>query len=269
MKRLVNNFKRAIGSRILNPRLAYTHLFVDDTVMNSMIHVQNPFSFFWPDGEPIATASIEARNSSGILVKKAVYSIQPFGTLALDLHLFLADLPEKPAFGTVTIDLIPPKNYRHFLRQITNDVPIIASPFWVRFSSPINSSQGYSHSIEADHAKTRGVPAFISRYFTSQELGGPWESNRLVSLYNSNFARGVIVNHSGETSEVTMSWRNQLGQDICQEERNLPPRGVLILDTPKNFNGDVYLSVNQLPTPNAKPYVFVFEHSGEFGFTHG
>ncbi len=269
MKLDIHSFRRFCANRFLCPRLAYTHIFVQDKSMQSMIHVQNPFSFFWPDGNTRAKALVELRDEQGYLLSKLSRQIQPFGTLALAIDDLLYGLTEKPYFGSITVDLIPTLKYRRHLRKLTDGIPLIASPFWMRFFSSSGGSQGYSHSIDADRATVRGVPAILARYFTSKDAGFAWESSRSIDLDASSFAQGFVVNSSKETKALTISWRNLDEQIIIQKCCLLPSLGVLEISTPRGLADEVHLVVDPLPTPNAKPYVFVFQESGEFGFTHG
>ena len=234
-----------------------------------MLHVQNPFSFFWPDGNTRAKALVELRDDQGHLLSKLSRQIQPFGTLALEIDDLLLGLTEKSDFGTITVDLIPTLKYRRHLRKLTDGTPLIASPFWMRFSSSSGGSQGYSHSIDADRAKIRGVPAVLARYFTSKDVGFAWESSRSIDLDASSFAQGFVVNSSKDTKSFTMSWCNLEEQIIVQKCCLLPSLGVSEISTPRGLTDEVHLVVDPLPTPNGKPYVFVFQVSGEFGFTHG
>jgi hypothetical protein len=233
-----------------------------------MIHIQNPFSFFWPDGNALAKAEIEIRDSTGTLVKLASVVIEPFGTLALSVRSLFHDaiLPE---LGTITIDLIPPKQYVHYLRKFADGVPITASPFWMRFFSTENGSQGFTHSIEADRAKPRGISKFAARYVFPKEIGTFWESHRTIDLTSSHSALGIIVNYSSSELELDLSWVGNQGRIVAEKKSVLPPRGILKLETPIGCSDLVFLRATRLPTPNAKPYVFVFNKSGQFGFTHG
>ena len=64
---IIGKVKTLVASRY-TPRLAYTHIFIEDGCRHSMLHVQNPFSFFWPQGAPIAEARISLNDSDGKLV---------------------------------------------------------------------------------------------------------------------------------------------------------------------------------------------------------
>lgn len=262
--------KRRMGAqltRLLVPRLAYRHLFFEDETRHSMIHVQNPFSFFDPWQDHSAVAVVELCDRMGRRLGTETFKIPAYGSLAVDVRDLGISLDDRP-FGTVSLDLVPPRDYVRYLRKIAPGVPRIASPFWVRFFDD-RGSQAFVHSIEADRERFRGLPPLVGRLALRQIPGGPWESNRTIPLSEGSTATAFIVNHSRTVLESECTW---WGVDSGVEARttiSVRPRGVETVSTPVGMTGRVYLSTTRLSTQNAKPYVLVENSNRLFALTHG
>jgi len=249
------------------PRMAYRHMFIEDGSRHSMIHVQNPFSFFDPWHDHVARAVIDLHDHTGRRLGTARFEIPAFGTLAVDLRDLMIDR-RGSHIGTVGVDLLPPRSFRRHLRRIAPGVPHIASPFWVRFFDDIGS-QAFVHSIKADRDRLRGLPRPIGRLTLRATPGGRWESNRTIRLAPGSTAVAFLVNHARSTFETTCSWAKVDGGDVVTTPLRVEARGVASISSPPGFSSEVFVSVSHLSTPNAKPYVLVESSDGKFGLTHG
>lgn len=258
---------RASALRLFVPRLVYQHVFLEDGRRHSMIHVQNPFSFFDPWHPHLARAVIRLFDERGRRLKSISVPIPSFGTLALDVReLGIDELTG--GTGTLSVDIVPPRRYKQYLRDSTPGVALIASPFWVRFFDD-EGSQAFVHSIEADRTRMRGLPPIVDRLAIGATSGGAWESSRTVSLGRGESATALVVNHSRSNYETVVRWTNRTSGEVVSTPVSVPLRGVTTVRTPAHFVGQVYLSVDRLSTPNAKPYVLVKNKQGQFGLTHG
>ena len=253
-------------ARHFTPRLAYTHIFIEDECRHSMLHIQNPFSFFWPAGATIAKARISLNNREGKLLGCVSREIQPFATLALPINELLKQIGEVSSIGTITVDLVPPRAYCEYLRPHNDGDGRIASPFWVRFYDDLGS-QAYVHSIEADRTRVHGVPRFISYLITRRNTSTVWASDRTIQLEENETARAYIVNHSRRTNRCTASWVSPKSGTLCSEYFIIRSKGVV--EFPISHVGEIFLSVSRISTSNAKPYVMLISATNQFSLRHG
>lgn len=254
-------------TRRVVPRLAYRHIFFEDGTRHSMVHVQNPFSFFDPWGDHSAVAIVELCDRMGRRLGKERFEIPAYGCLAIDVRDLGIPLNGQ-TLGTVALDLAPPRDYGRYLQRIATGVPRIASPFWVRFFDE-QGSQAFVHSIEADRERFRGLPPFVNRLALRQIPGGPWESNRTIPLSRETTATAFIVNHSRTSLESVCIWSEISSGTEARTSLKVRPRGVEVVSTPAGMTGSVYFSTTRLSTPNAKPYVLVENSDRMFALTHG
>lgn len=252
--------------RRFTPRLAYTHIFIEEECRHSMLHVQNPFSFFWPEGLPSATVRISLNSSSGKALGQVKREIPPFGTLAISVSDILKSLEKIADLGTITVDIVPPPEFRKYLHTLTDGVARISSPFWMRFFDEIGS-QAYVHSIEADRTQIYGVPRFFSRVFARRDSSVQWSSDRTIRLSEGEKAIAFIVNHSRRVHTCTASWISPQTGTVTTKVCTIASKGVVQFSV--MHPGDVYLVVDTISTSNAKPYVMVQSQSEQFAITHG
>jgi hypothetical protein len=262
---IFNKIKDSVVSHY-TPRLGYTHIFIEDESRHSMLHIQNPFSFFWPEGSPVAEAQISINNSEGKLIGSATRKIQPFAMLALSVHDLMQELGEDISLGTITVDLVPPRAYCEYLKSINGSDGRISSPFWMRFYDD-SGSQAYVHAIEADRTRVHGVPRFISYLITRRDTSSAWASDRTIRLEEGETAVAYIVNHGRRTNYCNASWVSPENGKLYSAELKIESKGVV--EFPVSLVGDVYLSVSQISTSNAKPYVMLISAKNQFALTHG
>jgi hypothetical protein len=263
------NLKNVLTSTLISkftPRFAYTHIFIADESRHSMLHVQNPFAFFWPDGNPVASVHVFLNSSSGEQLGHVVHELPPFGTLALSISDVLQELGRTADFGTITVDIVPPLEFRKYLHSLTDGAVRIASPFWMRFFDEIGS-QAYVHSIEADRTQVRGLPTIFSRILTRKNTSTRWSSDRTIRLEYNESAIAFIVNHSRRIHICTASWVSPQTGTIVTQKFTISPKGVSQFSV--MHHGDVFLMVDSISTSNAKPYVLVQSPSRQFALTHG
>jgi len=255
----------ALGSSV--PRLAYRHLFISNGSIDSMLHVQNPFSFFDPHGHHRALVAIETFDADGTLIGSFDQELAPFASLAKPVVEVVGNRCAS-GFGSVTIDILPPPKFRDYLRRSTDKIPRIASPFWVRFWDD-SGSQAFVHSIEADLTKFRGVAWPLSRVLIRKPTQARRESDRTISVGEDMSVEAFVVNHSRTTLTTDCQWVS-LDRGIESESRiQIEPRGTSLVSLPEEITGNIFLRLSRLSTPNAKPYVIVRNHEGLFGLTHG
>jgi len=248
------------------PRLGYTHIFIEDELRHSMLHVQNPFSFFWPQGAPIAEALISLNSPEGKFLGSVTRTIKPFATLTLSVHELLQQLGKDIPLGTITVDLVPPRAYCEYLEPNNGGDGRIASPFWMRFYDDLGS-QAYVHSIEADRTKVNGVPRFFSYLITRRNTSTAWESDRTICLEEGETAVAYIVNHSRRNHHCTASWISPESGELSSKDFKIQSKGVV--EFPISHIGEAFLSVDRISTSNAKPYVMLISISNQFALTHG
>lgn len=247
------------------PRLGYRHIFFEDGERHSMLHVQNPFSFFAPDSNHQATAWVRLYDQFGLLLGVREFEIQSFGMLAVDIREFDIDL-RGATLGTISVDLQPPRAYERYIRGLTDGVARISSPFWMRFFDDCGS-QAFVHSIEADRTKFHGLPWPLAIVGLGRLPGGGWASSREIPLDDAESASAFVVNHSRRQLNTVCTW--SAGAKEFSTDLRLRPREVREVKIVAPSNGTVVLSLSALSTPNAKPYVLVRARSGLFGLTHG
>ena len=265
MSRILNFPKRFFFSRYI-PRFAYMHIFLNSATRHSMLHVQNPFSFFWPSESLAARAEISLNDANGKIIGKLKKTIPPFGILAISIQEILSEPRSTAELGTITLDLVPPKKYEKYLHSLNRSDARIASPFWMRFFDDLGS-QAYVHSIEADRTQIYGVPRMISRLISNKGSRVVWSSDRTIHLDDGESATAYIVNHSSNKHSCTASWNSPTSGVIKTAEFAIPRKGVRAF--PVEYSGAIYLSVNPISTSNAKPYVLVTSASQQFALTHG
>ena len=265
MSRILSFPKRFFFRRYI-PRFAYTHVFFNIATRQSMLHVQNPFSFFWPSESLEARAEISLNDAGGKMLGNLQKVIPPFGMLAISIQEILSDLRSTAELGTITVDLVPPKKYEEYLHALNRSDARIASPFWMRFFDDLGS-QAYVHSIEADRTQIYGVPRIISSLISNKGSRVAWSSDRTVHLDDGESATAYIVNHSSKRLSCTASWNSPTLGKIKTANFSIPRKGVVLFTV--ESSGATYLSVDPISTSNAKPYVLVQSASKQFALTHG
>ena len=265
MSRILSFPKRFFFRRYI-PRFAYTHIFLNSATRHSMLHIQNPFSFFWPSESLEARAEISLNDASGKMIGKLQKTIPPFGMLAISIQEILSELRCTAELGTITLDLVPPKKYEEYLHSLNRSDARIASPFWMRFFDHLGS-QAYVHSIDADRTQIYGVPRLISRLISNKGSRVAWSSDRTIHLDDGESATAYIVNHSSKRHTCTASWNSPTLGKIKTADFSIPRKGVVAF--PLEYTGAIYLFVNPISTSNAKPYVLVQSVSQQFALTHG
>lgn len=260
------SFPKRFFFRRYIPRFAYTHIFFNSATRHSMLHVQNPFSFFWPSEFLEARAEISLNDAGGQMLGKLQRTIPPFGMLAISIQEILSDLRSTAELGTITVDLVPPKKYEKYLHALNRSDARIASPFWMRFFDDLGS-QAYVHSIEADRTQIYGVPRIISRLISNKGSRVAWSSDRTIHLDDGESATAYIVNHSSKRLSCTASWNSPTLGKIKTANFSIPRKGVVLFTV--ESSGATYLSVDPISTSNAKPYVLVQSASKQFALTHG
>ncbi len=249
------------------PRFAYTHIVIEREHVHSMIHVQNPFSFFRPEEPPHAVAHLSLHDVDGRHVAKTCLTIPPFGTLALPMPKVFPEMSKNDFLGTIRLDLRPPTEYHKHVLSNYENVRRLGSPFWIRLSSE-SGSQGYVHSIELDHKRVSGFDCIPGRMLFRDLHQNPWTSHRTIDLTPQWKATAFLINHSPKKCVQSLEWRDTTGATISETRRSLRPRAMMELSTPEKFEGSVFLMSSGLATLNGKPYVIVDGPTG-FGFTHG
>ena len=265
MSRILSFPKRFFFRRYV-PRFAYTHIFLNSAMRHSMLHVQNPFSFFWPSESLEARAEISLNDANGKMIGKWQKTIPPFGMLAISIQEILSELRCTEELGTITLDLVPPKKYERYLHSLNRSDARIASPFWMRFFDDFGS-QAYVHSIEADRTRIYGVPRIISRFISKKDSRVTWSSDRTIRLDVGESATAYIVNHSRQKLCCTASWNSPTSGEIKATNFIISRKGVVEFSV--EYPGEVFLSVDPVSTSNAKPYVLVQLASQQFALTHG
>ncbi len=250
----------------MTPRFAYMHIFIEDNSTSSMLHIQNPFAFFWPQGEPEVTVRVSLNSEEGKKLGEARRRLPPFGTLPLPITELLREMNQSCKKGTITVDLVPSRAYKRHLRSLSVGVGRIASPFWMRFHDDLGS-QAYVHSIEADRTRIRGLPRIVSRIITRRDTSTAWSSDRTISLDTGESATAFIVNHSRRVHSCSASWVSPHSGVVVSERFIIQPKGLVQFRT--EHVGEVFLSVDKISTSNAKPYVMVQSSDTRFALTHG
>lgn len=263
--KIFENFRRSLQRRV-TPRFAYMHIFIEDGSTSSMLHVQNPFAFFWPEGNPAVKVRIALNTDTGKKLGMATKMLPPFGTLPLSIGELLLEMNQTCTTGTITVDLVPSPDYKQHLQALSDGLSRIASPFWMRFHDELGS-QAYVHSIEADRTRIRGIPRIVSRIITCRDTSTVWSSDRTISLDFGESATAFIVNHSRRVHSCSASWVSPHSGVVTSERFSIQPKGLVQFRT--EHVGEIFLSVDKISTSNAKPYVMVQSSDTRFALTHG
>lgn len=260
-----NSSAKSFFLRPFVPRLGYRHIFLEDGDRHSMLHVQNPFSFFAPESPHVARASVRLFDQYGRRLGLRKFDILPFGMLAIDIRELGIDL-RGTTLGTISVDLRPPRAYRRYLHKLTNGVAHIASPFWMRFFDG-RGSQAFVHAIEADRTRLHGLPWPLTVFGLRHTPSGQWTSSREIRLKDATSASAFVVNHSRRQLRTVCTWSTE--SDDFKTNLHLRRREVREIEIEATQGENAFLSLSTLATPNAKPYVLVRSRSGLFGLTHG
>lgn len=259
------------------PRRAFAHFFINDAGLKSQIHLQNYYSFFFPDTLTAAVATVWLHDSSGKQIAKKSFEVAPFGQLYLGIEDLLGE--DVPMEGMVFVDLKPPRVIRKQMKTLPNVLGAEANtPFWVSYRDA-NENYMYVHSIESYRGKVFGAVWPLSRVMaTAQPQRTEWSSWRLLDVNLLDELQVVVMNHSHLPGETTLRVFDQENNLIWSTELVLQPREANRVQIPEAVIAEwkllenvseVRIGLSQLMTSNGKPYVLMRYGGGPLSMHHG
>lgn len=259
------------------PRRAFAHFFINDAGLRSQIHLQNYYSFFFPETLTPATATVWLHDHSGNLLSKKSFDVPPFGQLYLGIEDLLgADIPME---GMVFVDLKPPRVIRKQMKTLPNVLGAEANtPFWVSYRDD-KENYMYVHSIESYRGKVFGAIWPVKTMLAhSKPLRTEWSSWRLLDLQLLDELQVIVMNHShlqGQTSlrvfdqDNNEIWSKSLELNSREARREEIPLSVIEEWKSTTTISEVRIGLSQLLTSNGKPYVMMRYGGGPLSMHHG
>ncbi len=258
-------------------RRPYGHYYLESDIISSRLHLQNFYSFFWPDVDEKAIANVEVYNLKGIKVHTENIELNPFGQLYLEFKPICAKTNSFE--GLVLVDLQPGKKIRKKFKEIPNpEKSLISSPFWMSYRD-WNDNYMYVHSISSIQHKFKGSLYPINELNNiSNENRPTWKSWRLIDTYQLKSVEVVLINHSNKFGETKIQiWSNS--NDLIDElPIMLKPFETFRYKVSSstfskmemiNQNLQIRVGVDPLLSPNGKPYVILEYNNGPRSIHHG
>ena len=259
------------------PRRAFAHFFINDAGLKSQIHLQNYYSFFFPDTLTAATATVWLHDHTGKQIAKKSFEVAPFGQLYLGIEDLLGE--DIPMEGMVYVDLKPPRIIRKQMKTLPNVLGAEANtPFWVSYRDA-NENYMYVHSIESYRGKVFGAIWPLNKVM---EIAAPerneWSSWRLLDVNLLDELQVVVMNHSHIPGETSLRVFDQDNNLIWSIDKTLLPRETCRVEIPEreiaNWKADSHISevrigLSQVLTSNGKPYVLMRYGGGPLSMHHG
>jgi hypothetical protein len=263
------------------PRRAYTHYFIETDGLHSRIHLQNFYSTFWPDVHETAVAHILVHDDEGRPQGSAERTLQPFGSLFLEVAELLAEIGSRAREGTVAIDLEPPAGVRaRFCELPSAEQAEVRTPFWMAYYDRAEDYM-YVHSIEMRAGEIFGAPRLLSWSLRRQVPPGErWRSWRLLEAERLSVLQVVCINHSPVRRATILGVYAPDGVTAVYERAvELAPRALARVRVPAEELATwaerhpelrhVRIGVDPLLTANGKPYVIMRYADGPPSLHHG
>lgn len=259
------------------PRRAFAHFFINDAGIKSQIHLQNYYSFFFPDTLTSATATVWLHDRFGKQIAKKSFDVAPFGQLYLGIEDILGE--DIPMEGMVYVDLKPPRVIRKQMKTLPNVLGAEANtPFWVSYRDT-NENYMYVHSIESYRGKVFGAVWPLSTLMAkAQPQRSEWSSWRLLDVNLLDELQVVVMNHSHLPGTTTLRVFDQDNSQIWSTELVLQPREANRIQIPEEVIAswksldnvsEVRIGLSQVMTSNGKPYVLMRYGGGPLSMHHG
>lgn len=259
------------------PRRAFAHFFINDSGLKSQIHLQNYYSFFFPDTLTPATATVWLHDHTGKQIAKKSFEVAPFGQLYLGIEDLLGE--DIPMEGMVYVDLKPPRIIRKQMKTLPNVLGAEANtPFWVSYRDA-NENYMYVHSIESYRGKVFGAIWPLSRVMaTAKPQRNEWSSWRLLDVNLLDELQVVVMNHSHLPGDTVLQVFDQNNNIIWSQDIHLEPRESNRVAVPpeaisewKNLPdvSEVRIGLSKVMTSNGKPYVMLRYGGGPLSLHHG
>jgi hypothetical protein len=263
------------------PRRAYTHYFIEADGLHSRIHLQNFYSTFWPEVREPAVAHILVHDDSGCPQGTAARTLEPFGSLFLELSELLAEIGSFASEGTVAIDLEPPAGVRARFGELPNaEQAEVRTPFWMAYYDRAEDYM-YVHSIEMRAGEVFGAPRLLSWTLTRDvPVGERWRSWRLLEADRLSDLQIVCINHSPVRRSTLVGVYAPDGTTALYERAiELAPRALARVSVPPEQLAlwpvrqpeirHLRVGVDPLLTANGKPYVIMRYIEGPPSLHHG
>lgn len=263
------------------PRRAYTHYFIETDGLHSRIHLQNFYSTFWPEVRETAVAHILVHDDAGRPQGSAERTLQPFGSLFLEVAELLAEIGSPASEGTVAIDLEPPAGVRaRFCELPSAEQAEVRTPFWMAYCDHAEDYM-YVHSIDMRGGEVFGAPRLLSWSLTRQvPQGERWRSWRLLDAERLSDLQVVCINHSPvRRSTVVGVYSPDTAIALYERAVDLGPRALQRVRVPAEEMAawavrhpeirHVRIGVDPLLTANGKPYVIMRYAEGPPSLHHG
>jgi hypothetical protein len=263
------------------PRRAYTHYFIETDGLHSRIHLQNFYSTFWPEVHEPAMAHILVHDSEGRRRGAAQRTLEPFGSLFLELGELLRELDCDAPEGTVAIDLEPPAGVRARFDELPGaEQAEVRTPFWMAYYDRAEDYM-YVHSIEMRAGEVFGAPRLLSWTLTRDVPAGErWRSWRLLEAERLSDLQIVCINHSPARRATRVGVYAPDGVTALYERAiELAPRALARVRVPPEQLAvwpvrhpeirHLRVGVDPLLTANGKPYVIMRYIEGPPSLHHG
>jgi hypothetical protein len=271
-----SSYEGVLGAGFI-PRRAFAHFFINDSGLKSQIHLQNYYSFFFPDSLTAATATVWLHDHSGKQIAKKSFEVAPFGQLYLGIEDILGkDIPME---GMVYVDLKPPRIIRKQMKTLPNLLGVEANtPFWVSFRDE-NENYMYVHSIESYRGKVFGAMWPLNKVMEkAPPQRDEWSSWRLLDVNLLDEFQIVVMNHSRVQGNTTLKVFDQGNNVVWSKEIKLEPRESNRVRIPSEEISrwkelrdvsEVRIGLTALMTSNGKPYVMMRYGGGPLSLHHG
>lgn len=234
-KSLLSILRRISIEREYVPRFAFAHFFLDADGIRSRLHIQNYYSFFFPDVPRTAEATVWLHSSNGRLLAKKLFNIPPFGQLYVELEDLLGRRIENE--GMIYVDLAPPRDVRPLVGRLLRVEDLVSqTPFWVSYRDE-NENYMYVHSIDTFKGRVFGALWPLSLIFTRSRFNREaWKSWRLLDPRLLEELEIVVMNHGHKTGSGSIQifdghsnelWRDSFSLVSRQSSRIAVPRAKL------------------------------------------
>ena len=243
---------------------AYTNSYINDGEKDTVIHFNNFLGGLFPEIREYLDIRYKLFNKSGLKIIDHTITLAPDAGTTINVSSIVP--PRKGSYGMIVAWVIPNFKTRRLL--LKNKIHTLGSAFFVSWVAK-NRSYACSHAIEAQKDRYYNLPLNLGSFLLSDEQKNPsgrYVCNRPFFPDKLN-SLSIYFNNTREIPRITASTLFQEKSGKRHPIRfNLPPNGAkrIIFDKKMLNEFDqtepILFQVDQLPSPNAKPYALL-----EFG----
>lgn len=259
------------------PRYPFAHYFLNDDIITSTLHIHNFYSVFFPDIKSYAIGRVWFHDSSGNLSYRKRFKIPPFG----QVYLTAKDLNKSdgPMEGMVYVDLRPPREVRARLRSLPNSRTMVSqTPFWVSYADR-DQNHMYVHSIDTYAGRIFGY-LWPGSQLKPRKATTPtsWKSWRIIELSLLSELEVIVMNHSPEKGDCNVQiwsdddsqlWNFPLALKTRETKRVRVPQSLINDLVESKSTRNIRIGIEDMLTPNGKPYVLMRYGMGPRSLHHG